>query len=205
MRRVPGCALEHQSESKYALLSIASSLAFCTHPLPFPNRSTQEGRVPMLEGALESKAADQSRLRGEPGLSHGHLSLHWVTVAHRRWPFTHRRAQAQLRALCSLARLLRRVKARHPQEQRSPAARQDSTAPQPRLGADEHRWRARRCAPRRHRQAVRRLAGFKVRQSWRRASLRPDPCRRTRGAAADHAAWDTRVGCVHRTSAHSWQ
>jgi hypothetical protein len=38
-----------------------SSMGFasCACPLPCPNRSTQEGRVPMLESALESKATDQ--------------------------------------------------------------------------------------------------------------------------------------------------
>ena len=165
-----------------------------------PESIDAEGPRPDARGRLGIEGSRPKPTK--PGLSHRHLSLHWGTVAHRRWPFPHRRAQAQLRALCSLARLLRRVKARHPQEQRSLGlpARIPRRSSQ-RLGADAQRWGARRCAPRRHRRAVRRLAGFKGRQSWRRASSRPDPCRRTRGAAADHAGWDTHVRYVYRTAA----
>jgi hypothetical protein len=66
MRRVPEWASERQSKCA-AILKVGgassdrSSMGFasCACPLPCPNRSTQEGRVPMLESALESKATDE--------------------------------------------------------------------------------------------------------------------------------------------------
>ena len=160
MERQPKCAMLSIAQS---LLRLRPDVAWASRIVPtstaVPASIDTGGPRPDARERLGIEGNRPKPIRGEPSLPHRHLSLQQATVAHRRWSFMHQRAQAQRRALCSLARLLRRVKARHPQEQRSPAARQDSTAQQPRLRADVQRWGARRCAPRRHRQAVRRLAG----------------------------------------------
>ena len=109
-------------------------LVSCARPLPFPNRSIQEGRVPVLEGASESKATGRSRYGVSPVCHTG------TSVCSRQRSLTddgHSRTSARKpnAALCAhwhgSSAESKPAKARHPQEQRSPAARQDSTAQQP--------------------------------------------------------------------------